>query len=129
MLLFSAALLGISDEILDAARSDGAGAFRVFWSIKLPLILPTVGIVAVLTFVGNSNAFDIVYAVQGTNAGPNFSTDVLGSFFYRTFFGWMIQQPNPAMGATIATVTFVGVGVVVALYFFALQRRLQRYDA
>ena len=129
MLLFSAALLGISDEILDAARTDGAGAFRMFWNIKLPLILPTVGIVAVLTFVGNSNAFDIVYTVQGANAGPNFSTDVLGTFFYRTFFGWMVQQPNPSMGATIASVTFLAVGFVLVLYFFALQRRLQRYDA
>lgn len=129
MLLFSAALLGISEEILDAARADGAGALRVFWSIKLPLILPTVGIVAVLTFVGNSNAFDIVYTVQGANAGPNFSTDVLGTFFYRTFFGWMVQLPDPSMGATIATVTFAGVAIVLVLYFFSLQRRLQRYDA
>lgn len=130
MLLFSAALLGISDEILEAAIADGAGALRMFWSIKLPLILPTVGIVAILTLIGNFNAFDIIYSIEGVLAGPNSSTDVLGTFFYRTMFGGIIiQQPEPAMGAAIATVSFAGIGLIVAFYLFIVQRRLQRYDA
>ena len=43
---------------------------KVFWKFKFPLILPTVGIVAVLTFVGNFNAFDIIYATQKAIAWP-----------------------------------------------------------
>ena len=129
MLLFSAALLSISDEVTDAARVDGAGALRTFWSIRLPLILPTVGIVAVLTFVGNMNAFDLVYTTQGTLAGPNNATDLVGTLFYRTFFGFFTQQPNPAIGTTIASVTFGLVALVVCLYLFGVQRRLQRYEA
>ena len=70
MLLFSAALLAIPDEIIEAARVDGAGSLRIFRRIQLPLIAPTVGIVAILTFVGNFNAFDLVYSVQGGLAGP-----------------------------------------------------------
>ena len=64
MMLFLAALIGIPDELLEAARVDGATAWGVFWRIRFPLILPTVGIVAVLTFVGNFNAFDLIYSTQ-----------------------------------------------------------------
>jgi raffinose/stachyose/melibiose transport system permease protein len=125
MLLFTAALLGISEEILEAARVDGASPWQVFWRIQLPLILPTVGIVTVLTFVGNFNAFDLVYSVQTGLAAPNYSTDLLGTYFYRTFFGINLQQPNLVMGTTVAGMMFLIIMLGVAFYFFVLQRRLQ----
>ena len=126
MLLFSAALLAISDEILEAARVDGASALRVFWSIQLPLIAPTIGIVAVLTFVGNFNAFDLIYTVQGGLAGPDYSTDVMGTFFFRTFFGHQLQLGNPTMGATVAAMMFLIILIGVLVYLFGVQRRLLR---
>jgi len=129
MLLFSAALLSIPDEVIEAARVDGAGPFRIFSRIQLPLIAQTVGIVAVLTFVGNFNAFDLVYSVQGGMAGPEFSTDLMGTFFYRTFFGFQLQLGNPTMGATVAGAMFVIILFGVCLYLFGLQRRLQTYEA
>ncbi len=128
MLLFSAALIGLPDELIEAAQVDGATAWSVFWRIKFPLILPTVGIVAVLTFVGNFNAFDLIYTTQGALAGPNFATDILGTFFFRTFFGFQLQAGNPTMGATIAGVMFVIILSGVLLYFFGWQRRLQRIE-
>ena len=87
MMLIYAALLNIPEELVDAARVDGLGQFRIFWHIKLPLVLPTIGLVSILTFVGNFNAFDLIYSVKGALAGPNFASDILGTFFYRTFFG------------------------------------------
>lgn len=129
MLLFSAALLAIPDEIIEAARVDGAGALRIFRRIQLPMIAPTVGIVAILTFVGNFNAFDLVYAVQGGLAGPEFSSDLLGTFFYRTFFGFQLQLGSPTMGATVAGMMFLLILVGVCLYLFIVQRRLVRYEA
>ena len=128
MLLFSAALLGISDEIIEAARVDGASSLRIFRSIQLPLIAPTVGIVAILTFVGNFNAFDLVYAVQGGLAGPDFSTDLLGTFFYRTFYGFQLQLGNPTMGATVAGMMFLIILFGVVLFLFGIQRRLQTVE-
>ena len=92
MLLFSAALLSIPDEVIEAARVDGAGPLRIFSRIQLPLIAPTVGIVAVLTFVGNFNAFDLVYSVQGGMAGPEFSTDLLGTLFSAVGFASKTKQ-------------------------------------
>ena len=128
MLLFLAALVGIPAELTEAARIDGAGAWGVFWRIKFPLILPTVGIVAVLTFVGNFNAFDLVYTTQGALAGPDFATDILGTLFFRTFFGFQLQAGNPTMGATVAGVMFLVILTGVLLYFFGWQRRLQRIE-
>ena len=128
MMLFSAALIGIPEELIEAARVDGATSWGVFWRIKFPLILPTVGIVAILTFVGNFNAFDLIYTVQGGLAGPNFSTDILGTFFYRTFFGFQLQAGNPTMGATIAGVMFLIILTGVVLYLFGFQRRIARVE-
>ena len=128
MMLFLAALISIPDELIEAARVDGATGWGVFWRIKFPLILPTVGIVSVLTFVGNFNAFDLIYATQKVNAGPNFSTDILGTFFYRTFFGQQLQPGNPTMGATIAGVMFMIILAGVLLYMFGWQRRITQVE-
>jgi raffinose/stachyose/melibiose transport system permease protein len=128
MMLFLAALISIPDELVEAARVDGATAWGVWWRIKFRLILPTVGIVGVLTFVGNFNAFDLIYATQKVNAGPNFATDIMGTFFYRTFFGQQLQLGNPTMGATIAGVMFLIILTGVLLYMFGWQRRITQIE-
>jgi raffinose/stachyose/melibiose transport system permease protein len=126
MMLFIAALIAIPDELIEAARVDGATGWDVFWRIKLPLILPTIGIVGVLTFVGNFNAFDLIYTTQGALAAPDYSTDILGTMFYRTFFGFQLQLGNPTMGAAIAGIMFFIILAGVLLYLFGWQRRLLR---
>lgn len=128
MLLFYAVLISIPAELEEAATVDGASGWQVFWRIKFPLILPTVGIVAILTYVGNFNAFDLVYTTQGGLAGPNFSTDLMGTLFFRTFFGQQLQLGNPTMGATVATMMFLIILVGVLLYLFLWQRRVQSYE-
>lgn len=128
MMLIYAALLSIPDETIEAAEMDGITGLSQFWKIKLPLILPAIGIISILTFVGNFNAFDLIYVTQGALAGPNFSTDILGTFLYRTFFGFQLQLGDPNMGATIATVMFAIILVGVCLYLFGIHRRLRRYQ-
>ena len=128
MILIYAALLNIPEDLTDAARVDGIGHFRIFWHIKLPLVMPTVALVSILTYVANFNAFDLIYAVKGAIAGPNFSTDILGTFFYRTFFGFQLQQGDPNMGAAVATVMFLVILAGVMLYLLTLQRRVQRHE-
>jgi raffinose/stachyose/melibiose transport system permease protein len=128
MMLFYAALLSIPDELIEAAYVDGASPWIIFWRIKFPLILPTVGIVTILTYVGNFNAFDLIYTVQGALAGPNFSTDILGTYFHRTFFGFQLQLGNQTMGATVAAMMFVIILGGVLFYLFAWQRRITTYE-
>ena len=72
MMLIYAALLSIPEEVIEAAECDGITGMSQFWKIKLPLILPSIGIISILTFVGNFNAFDLIYTVQRALAGPNY---------------------------------------------------------
>jgi raffinose/stachyose/melibiose transport system permease protein len=125
MMLFLAALVRIPEDLMEAARVDGASPWTIFWRIQFPLILPTVGVVAVLTFVGNFNAFELIYATQGALAGPNFASDILGTFFFRTFFGYQLQPADPYMGATVAGVMLLIILTGVLIYLFGWQRRLQ----
>ena len=128
MMLIYAALLNIPEEVIEAAECDGITGWSQFWKIKLPLILPAIGIISILTFVGNFNAFDLVYTVQGALAGPDGSTDILGTLLYRTFFGFQLQLGDRSMGATIATVMFLIILAGVSLYLFVIQRRMRRYQ-
>jgi raffinose/stachyose/melibiose transport system permease protein len=128
MMLIYAALLSIPDEVLEAAEMDGITGWSRFWRVQLPLILPAIGIISILTFVGNFNAFDLIYVAQGALAGPDFSTDILGTFLYRTFFGFQLQLGDPHMGAAIATAMFLIILAGVCLYLFAIQTRLRRYQ-
>jgi raffinose/stachyose/melibiose transport system permease protein len=128
MILIYTALLAIPDELIDAATVDGLNQWQAFFWVKLPLILPTIGLVSVLTFVNNFNAFDLIYAMKGALAGPNFSTDIMGTLFYRTFFGNQLQLGDPSMGATVATMMFLMILVGVMIYMFLIQSRMQRYS-
>jgi multiple sugar transport system permease protein len=50
-------MLGVPDELLEAARMDGANEFRVFWSVVMPIATPVLATLAILTFLGNWNSF------------------------------------------------------------------------
>ena len=128
MMLIYAALISIPEEIIEAAECDGITGARQFWKIKLPLVLPSIGIISVLTFVGNFNAFDLIYVSQGALAGPDYSTDILGTFLYRTFFGFQLQLGDPHLGATIASMMFLIILTGVCIYLFGIQRWLRRYE-
>ena len=128
MMLIYAALLTIPEEILEAGEVDGITGMSAFWKIKLPLILPSIGIISILTFVGNFNAFDLIYTTQGALAGPDFSTDILGTFMYRTFFGFQLQLGDPYMGSAIASAMFAIILIGVCLYLFGIQTRMRRYQ-
>lgn len=119
--LFLAGLMGISEELLEAARVDGASSWTIFWKIKLPLLKPVIGLVTILTFVDNFNAFDVIYAMAGAKGEPGYSTDLLATLFYRTGIAGEhpVGIPNMGMGATIATMTFLILmaGVLTWLHF------------
>ena len=108
-IIFVAAMRNINEDLLEAAYIEGASGWQIFWNIKLPLVKPVVGLVAILTFVNNFNAFDIIYAMQTANGAPNYSTDLLGTFFYRQGIAGQhpVAIPDPGLGAAIATVVFV----------------------
>ncbi len=128
MMLIYAALLSIPDEVLEAGEIDGITGMKAFWKIKLPLILPSIGIISILTFVGNFNAFDLVYTIAGAMAAPNYSTEVMGTLMFRTFFGHQTQPGDPNMGSAVAMMMFLIILIGVAIYLFFIQTRMRRYQ-
>jgi raffinose/stachyose/melibiose transport system permease protein len=128
MILFYAVLIAIPQDLVEASSIDGANAWQTFWRVKFPLLLPTVGLISVVTYVANMNAFDLIYTVKGGLAGPDFAADIMGTLFFRTFFGFQLQRGSSTMGATVATMMFLLVLAGVLAYFFGWQRKVKTYE-
>ncbi len=82
LVVLSASYKGIPRELLEAARVDGANEYRIFWKITLPLMKPTVAVVATTMFINVLKVFDIVYVM--TNGA--FSTEVIANRMYKEMF-------------------------------------------
>ncbi|MCA1949153.1 MAG: sugar ABC transporter permease [Treponema sp.] len=108
-MMFLAGLQNISDDMYEVAEIAGANKWQTFWFITLPLLRPVIGIVTILTFVGNFNAFDVVFAMENVNGAPLYSTDIMGTLFYRVGIAGQhpVSIPDPGMGSAIATTTFL----------------------
>ena len=118
MMLFIAGINAIPNEQYEAVAVDGGGEWHKFRYVTLPNLKPILFIVSTMTFVGNFSSFEIIYAMEGTLGAPNYATDTLGTFFYRTAFGARTgSPPEMGMGAAIAAVMtlIIGVGVVLWL--------------
>lgn len=128
MLMFYAVLISVPRDLLDAALVDGAGAWATFRHVKLPLVLPMLGVAAIITYIANLNSFEIVFTTKGPLAGPNYSTDIMGTFFYRTFFGYQWQLGSPTMGATVASMMLLVISIGVGLYIGVYRRRVETHE-
>jgi alpha-glucoside transport system permease protein len=112
MVILSAAIKSIPDEIIEAARIDGASEWQVFRRIIVPSILPTIVVVATYMVINSLKVFDIVF-VMG-NAELN-QTEVIAERMIRWFF---IGQ-DFGKGAAIAVVLFI---VVIPVMVWNVRR-------
>jgi raffinose/stachyose/melibiose transport system permease protein len=112
-LVFLAAVDGVPVDCIEAAYLDGVGEWKMFWRIVFPLILPSVTVIAVLTIIGSLNVFEQIFTMTGPEGGPNYSTDTLGTMFYRTAFGG-VDSGNPAIGIGSA------IGVIIYIFTFLI---------
>lgn len=99
MVILSAALKGIPDDIIEAAKMDGANRFTLFWRIMIPMIAPTIAVVTITMVINILKIFDVVYV----NTGGNFKTSVIGMAFYDQLF----TNQNPGFGSAWAVVLTV----------------------
>ncbi|WP_435832679.1 carbohydrate ABC transporter permease [Nocardia vinacea] len=83
-----AAMQGVPETLYEAARIDGAGALRRFWSVTLPLIRGPLSFVFVITIINSVQAFDQAYALTGGNGGPETGTYLLGIMLFQNAFGF-----------------------------------------
>ncbi len=118
MLIFIAGLQAIPEELYDAAAIDGAGGFRRFFSITLPMLLPTLVFVTVITMIGYFQLFAEPYVM--TQGGPLRSTTSVVLLMYEEGFRWW----RMGYAAAIAFVLFI-----VILLATLVQFRLQKQPA
>ncbi len=122
MILFLAALQGVPKELYEAARIDGAPAFKQFRRITLPLISPTILLTSIITIVGSLQVFAQIAVL--TQGGPGLSTTVLVYYLYQQafqfhFFGY---------GSTLSILLFA----IVAVLTFAqwqMRKRIVFYES
>ncbi len=110
MAMYLAGLRGVSEDLREAARVDGANEIQLYRHIILPLLTPiTLSAVIVLGHI-SLKIFDLVYAMTGS--GPAFSTDVPGIFMFETTF----RGNRFAEGAAIAVFMLAMIALVIIPY-------------
>ncbi|MDR2895661.1 MAG: sugar ABC transporter permease [Propionibacteriaceae bacterium] len=82
-LIYIAGITAIPNEYFEAARVDGAGSWRIFRTIILPLSFPATSTVIILSLIGGLRSFDLIWATTG--GGPGFATDVIASVIYKQY--------------------------------------------
>ena len=84
MVVLSAGLKGISTEVLEAARVDGASEWQVFWRIIMPIMSPTIAVVATTLVIQALKKFDMVWVMTAGNYG----TDVVATLMFKEMFNF-----------------------------------------
>lgn len=107
LLVFYAGFQSIPPELMEAGQLDGAGRVRLLTTIALPLVVPSILILTVLTFINSFNQFDIVYVMSGPSGSPSYSTDVLGTYFYRLAFGAQGASGLTDIGLALALASLI----------------------
>jgi len=107
MVILSAALKGVPTDILEAARVDGAGELSIFFRIIVPMISPTIAVVATTMIINLLKIFDIVYVMTG----GNFNTSVVAVEFYNQI---LIFNDN-GISSALAVVLLVAI-VPIMIY-------------
>jgi alpha-glucoside transport system permease protein len=105
MVIISAALRGVPDEILEAGRIDGASEWQIFRKITVPTIWPTIVTVATTIAILTLKIYDIVIAMTG----GNFSTQVIATLMWDQAFKFFDQ----GRGAALAVILLVAVTPVI----------------
>lgn len=117
MVLLSAALKGVPEEILEAARIDGANEIQIFFRVLIPQIMGTLTVVFTTIIIVVLKVFDIVY----TMTNGQFETEVLANYMYR----WMFRNFDYGRSSMIAVTIMVAIIPLMILNI----RRFQQEEA
>jgi alpha-glucoside transport system permease protein len=118
MVVLNAALKAIPEDILEAARIDGATGFKLFRTVQVPMIRTTIVVVLTTVMITTLKAFDIVFTL---NNGA-FNTDVLANQLYGQFF----VTNQVSRGAALAVILFLCVTPLVIFNIVQLRKERAR---
>lgn len=95
----------IPSELLEAARIDGAGEWRIFFRITLPLLWEVLSSLLILAFIVAMQQFPVIYAM--TQGGPYGTTEVMGTYIYKIAFEGRMFSYGSAMAIVMAVIILV----------------------
>ena len=121
VLIFLGAVMNMPRDVIEAARMDGADEFTVIRRIKLPLLMPTVLMVAIVTMIGSMRVFDTIRLM--TDGGPEGSTMVLVYYIYHQAF----KMFNTGYASAIAVILF-GIVLVLTIIQWTLRKKVSHYE-
>lgn len=110
MLIYLAGLKTINEDLIDAARLDGASWWNTFRYIRFPLLAPAITFNVATALLGSMNGFDIVQATTG--GGPGGSTELLNIFIFRTFGQGLFAQATTMSLVLFAMITLLAFPVI-----------------
>ena len=117
MILYITGLTGVSREMIEAGRIDGASGFTMLWHVVLPQLRAATLIAIVVTLVGALRAFDLIAVM--TAGGPWGSSEVLAYKMYQeALFNYRMGY-----GAAIATILFLIMDIYIAWFLYRLFKR------
>jgi ABC-type sugar transport system permease subunit len=114
MVIFLAALLALPEDYYEAAELDGAGAVRRFFHITLPLLMPTIFFVVVVSALLCARIFLMPYLITG--GGPGNATRVLSMLIYETGFSYLKMGQAAAISVVLFTIMMVFTGLQIRLF-------------
>jgi multiple sugar transport system permease protein len=121
MILFVAGMTNIPDSLYEAAAIDGAGPFRQFFKVTLPLLSPLVFFGTMMTLITSFQVFTQAYIL--TNGGPGNSSTTLVLQLYDEAFRYFRLGSGSAIAVLLAFMILIVTGLM-----FMLQRRLVHYE-
>ncbi len=104
MVLYLAGMLGIPNEVIEAAKIDGSSAFQILRTIVVPMVSYATGLALLLNVIGGFQVFDTIYVMTG--GGPNHASEVLGTYSYWEAFS-ALGPGELGYTATIAVVMVI----------------------
>jgi alpha-glucoside transport system permease protein len=119
MVILSAGLKGISTELLEASRVDGANEWQVFRNIILPLLLPTIAVISTTVIIYALKTFDVVFVMT---AG-NFGTEVIANRMYKELFNF--GQPGRASATAVILLIAIIPVMIINIRRFREQEALR----
>jgi multiple sugar transport system permease protein len=122
VIIFLAGLQNISPAVIEAAKLDGAGAFTLFWRIRMPLLSPIIFFSSVIAFISSLQTFDVVFVLT-SNAGPDNATRTIVYHIYDLGFGRFEFGPSSAAAVILLVLTLV----ITAIQFGA-QKKFVHYE-
>lgn len=117
MLILYAAILAVPGEIEEAAKLDGASAWKIFTQIRFPYIRPVWITTTIMAATYSLRGFDIPYLL--TNGGPGQASELLTTYMFKTAF----RSTDYGYASTISVFIVFECMVAVGLIFLLLRRR------